>query len=171
MKESWKKDFFEALEEYCGKLTSENALEKKNNGNYVLRNMFTTLQEGKGPVLYEAQLFQTQNELVQLEINVILDIDLKEDMISEFEMVTNQTNYYTPLGAFGIHYPSKRLYLRYVAVIDENRSIEDSVNEIGTIYKMLGGVVGNVYVGFERLNAGELTFEEAVAQNILLQQE
>jgi hypothetical protein len=170
MNQEWKQQFFEALEQHFGKITQENALEKRNDGSYVLRNGFTTLKDGKGIVLYEAEMYELKADLPLYEITVIPNIELHKEQIPQLEQVVGHLNYYAPLGAFGIYYPGNKLFLRYVALLDQNKTIQQLTAEVGIIYEILGGVMGDVYAALEQINQGKLTFDEAVEQKLLLRQ-
>ncbi|MCH5264603.1 MAG: hypothetical protein J1F02_01800 [Lachnospiraceae bacterium] len=170
MDEQWKKEFFEKLEEHFGAMTQENALEKLDDGEYVLRSLFTTVEGERGLALFETQLYPTNPEVVQLEIMVIPCLALKEERLAELEKAAAHLNYYTPIGALGIFYPRNQMFMRYVALLDLDKSIGELVQEIGKLYELMGVTFGNLYLALEEINDGKLTFEEAVEQNRLLKQ-
>lgn len=170
MTDEWMKEFWESSRQYFRTVTEEVALEKHNGGGCILRSFFTTVRDGKGMALFESQFYEAQGEMPCLEIMVTPQFSITEGKLRDLEEVVMHLNYYTPLGAFGIHYPAQRLYLRHMLLMDGRRELKSLVGETGKVYETLGLVLGNVYGALERIATGKTDYEQEIRDGYLLRQ-
>lgn len=170
MTEEWKRKFMEQLEQQFRTITEEITLGKTEDGNDVLRALFSTLEGGKGVALFESQLFHFREDALHLEITVTPQFNIAQEQLQQIQEAVTQLNYYAPMGAFGIYYPSRQLFLRYVAMLDITRDMDVLVGEIRKIYEILGGVLGHVYEALERVCMGNSTYDQEVKEGNLLKQ-
>lgn len=170
MTEEWQEEFWKAMEQYFSSITGDIILDKEQDG-YILRSLFSTVKEGKGIALFEAQLYPLLDNVLHLEIYVTPHFNIQEGRIGEMEDAVMNLNYYLPMGTLGIYYPSNQLYLRYMIMIDQNREIRELVAEIGKVYEMLGVTLGNLYEALERVGRGETGYAEEAGKRNLLRQE
>lgn len=171
MTAEWNKQFWNTLEKHFREITEEVALEKRQDDSYILRCLFTTVKGGTGIALFESRFFQLWDDVLQMEIMVTPQFNIKEEQQRELENIIMNINYYTPVGAFGIHYPTNQLFFRYVVLVDDTDGLEKLTNRIGNIYEMLGKVLGNVYGALERVSKGESTYEQEIWDKCLPRQQ
>lgn len=161
MTREWKEKFWKSLEADLRKLTDEVRLQNPKEETYLLQSLFTTLQGGKGVALFEAQMYDygAQGEVLEIVVTP-QEYKVEESAMAELEKAVSCVNFFTPLGAFGVHVPSKQLFLRYVMPVEETMEQEKLVESIRKVYGILGSVFGNVYEAMEAISAGKSTYEK-----------
>lgn len=161
MTREWKEKFWKSVEAELRKITDEVLLQNPKEETYLLQSLFTTLQGGKGVALFEAQMYDYGVQGNVLEIVVTpQEYKVEEHAIAELEKAASRINFFTPLGAFGVHVPTKQLFLRYVMPLEETGKQEELVEDIRKIYGILGSVFGNVYEAMEAISTGKSTYEK-----------
>lgn len=155
-------------------ITEHIALEQCGNRE-VLRGLFTTTRDGGGISLFETEIDEMtlgeQAKICQAEIYVSPQMTIRDECVGEMEQAFHNLNYYMPLGAFGIQYSTKMLFLRYTLLLDEAWDNGYIVGKIRELYEYLAVVLGNQYAALERIAEGRSTYEQEAAQGQLLKQE
>lgn len=163
MTKEWIEGFWKSLEQDLRTITEEVVLENPKEDCYLLSSMFTTVKGGKGVALFEAQMYDYGVQGNVLEIVVTpREYSVKESAMPELEKAVARINYFTPLGAFGVHAPTKQLFLRYVVPLDETEEVGKSVKNVRKTYEILGGVFGNVYSALKAVGTGESSYDKEV---------
>lgn len=161
--------YFEALDKKITEITEESALEETEDG-YISRALFTTVQGGEGPALFETGFYDLWEDLPMVEIQITPDFIIEKDYLGEVEKLVMNLNFTVPLGLFGIRYSTNRLFVRYVFTPDMEKGAEELAAQTITFYEKLAIVLGNVYGIFENVATGASTYEEEAEKNELLRQ-
>ncbi|MFP3153546.1 hypothetical protein LQZ18_03800 [Lachnospiraceae bacterium ZAX-1] len=173
MEQEWTKQLFEELKRTIGTYTQQLNLKEDEEGAYLLQAVFKVFDEEneeKDCVLAEVSQFPVKPGVFQLEMNLTTEVTIKPEYMAQVERTIIQMNYYVPLGALGIFYPSNRVTVRYVAVVDQKKSAEEISKEVVVLYELMLASLRLVYPAIKQICIGELTFEEAVEKQMLLKQ-
>lgn len=168
MTEERKHEIMKELETCMHRITENIALEQRGNSE-VLRGLFTTTRDGGGISLFETEIDEMPPGS-QAEIYVSPQMTIRDECVEEMEQAFHNLNYYMPLGAFGIQYSTKMIFLRYTLLLDEAWDNGYIVGKISELYEYLAVVLGNQYAALERIADGRSTYEQEVAEGQLVKQ-
>ena len=105
-----------------------------------------------------------------MEIMVTPQFQIKEDCVSEVEQLFANFNFTVPLGVFGVHYETGRIFYRYVFHPDMEKSADELAEQTMELYRRMALIIGSFYDLLERLATGESTYEEEEKKNDKLKQ-
>ena len=161
MEKAWEQEFWKKMEDNLKQINEEVALQKTQDGRTVLFALFTTMREGKGVALFETQIYDygTHGKIVEIVVTP-REFRIKEEAMQEVEKTVARLNHFMPMGAYGVHEPSKQLFLRYVLPVEED--VAAFVEKVRKLYEFLGMIFGNLYPSMEAICKGESTYEKEV---------
>ena len=171
MNEQKTKDFFEALRKKSLETTEEVILEVDGDGTYTLRSAFSTVRDGGGICVFETELFEVWENEPQVEVVVTAQFEIDPDCMEDFEEAIMNINLFTPMGYFGIYYPTDQMYYRTTNFINAELDVEEMAAAVYHLYEQVAGVVGNVHDSLERIATGQSSYDEEVEKGNLATQE
>lgn len=168
MTEQWIKEYMEALEKKMGTYTEQNLLQQDPNSElWFLRTAFAVYPDQSVNVIIQSMLFELKPGIPQLEIVVNITNDVEEENMEELQKAIDELNYISPVGTFGMRRRTNRLYLRNCWAIDEEKTIEQLIEEAESYYEMMMEGVQAVYKGLSNIWTGEMNYEETVEKDLL----
>lgn len=168
MTKEWAKQYMEALEKRMGTYAEENVLKQdENSGLWYLRTLFAVYPDQSAHVIIQALVFELKQDVPQVEVIVNITNDVEDGSLKELSKAVEELNYISPVGAFGIRKKENRLYLRNCWPLDSKKTMEELVKETEIYYEMMIEGVQGAYSGLSKVWSGEITYEEAVQQNML----
>ena len=174
MTEQKKKAFFEELLKQAKQITEAARLSDNApyDGGTMLTALFSTVSDGSGVCTFETELIEAFEGEPQVEILVTMPFEVADDdaFVELMDAVINM-NFYVPMGAFGFHNPSERMFFRYTGFVDDKKSVADMAADVIELYKKIAMVIGNVFAPLERIATGESDYETEAEDGVLPEQE
>lgn len=168
MTEQWAKEYMEALEKRMGTYTEENQLEQdKNSKLWYLRTLFAVYPDHSAHVVVQSMVFELKKDMPQVEIIVNITNDTEDESFEELQKAVEELNYISPVGTFGIRRKRNRIYLRNCWPLDCKKTMEELVKDTETYYEMMMEGVQGAYEGLHEIWTGNISFEEAIEQELL----
>ncbi len=168
MTREWDKAFMTKLYEELEDYTLDGELcEDANTQLWYVKSVFPLSTDGKYSVMAQGLAFPLTDDAVSLEIIFDITNDVKPECMDEMKKTVNELNYISPAGAFGVRERLGKLYMRNCWVIDSKKEIEEQVKDAVFAYDAQVRCLQGGYIGLKKVWTGELTFEEAVEQELL----
>lgn len=168
MTEKWAKEYMEALEEKMDTYTEANLLEQDEASKlWYLRTLFAVYQDQSAHVMVQAMVIELKKDAPQVEIIVNMMFEEENICYDELEKAIGELNYLSPAGAFGIRRKENRIYLRNCWVLDKDKTVEALVADTVVLYEIMLEAARAAYTGLYKIAMGEITYEEAVEQDLL----
>ncbi len=170
MDAKWKREFFEKLDEEVAKITEQHTLFDEED--MALQAVFTTVRGGRGVCVFETQLLEAFDGEPAVEIIVTPTFVIEDDdAFGEIIETIININPYTPMGAFGFHYPTGKMYFRHTCFVRNADDAEAEAAWVVSLFQKMAVVMGNIYDALERIATGESTFAEEAENDELPAQE
>lgn len=168
MTEQWAKEYMEALEAKMETYTEENILEQDEASKlWYLRTLFAVYEDQSAHVMVQAMVIELKKGTPQVEIIVNMFNEAEEACYDELEKAIGELNYLSPGGAFGIRKKENRVYLRNCWTLDKDKTMDKLVEDTVIYYEIMLEVARAAYTGLKKIWTGEITYEEAVEQDLL----
>lgn len=168
MTKEWAKEYMEALSNKMGSYTEENVLEQdKSSELWYLRTLFAVYPDHSAHVVIQSMVFELKEDTPQVEIIINITNDAEDEHIEEVAKAIEELNYISPVGTFEIRRKTNRVYLRNCWTLDEKKPMDELVKETEIYYEMMLEGLQGVYEGLSKIWTGEISYEEAVEQELL----
>ena len=171
MMRKWKTELIEALKDKLESITEFNNLAETDDENLLIKSLFRIYPDQECGVMACCTTYDCLPDVPRVELMIVMDADVEPRCCPELEHAMSEMNFYMPIGASGIDYNLMKIYLRHVLFLDEAKDCGEQAAEIIRIYEIMMAGVRILYPSFSQICKGELTYEEAVEQNLLIKQE
>ena len=160
--------FFEELSNEIDKLTADSTLLwAADVEQWLLRTVFASSPEQESFVLAEATVFAAREDVDLLELYIRLVDEFPDEAREELLKAFAELNFFTPVGAYGIHPERGHVFLRECYKLDNDKDIAELVKDVLVDYEMVLEAMMASYPGLSAIWSGEMTFAETIEKELL----